>query len=1228
MYRKPICSLAAVIALCLLSGNAWGQEARANIEGRVTDPQGAAVPGAQVSVFSEDTNVRQETVTNEQGSWTVRFLNPGSYRILVSAAGFKASERKGIVLQTADMKQVDLVLEVGAHTEKVTVTAEVSLIDTTAATSGTVIETGVVTEMPVMSRIPFQLATMSPGVLATDQNNNVAMMWSKNAASGIRVNGGRDDRSNEFLLDGMPNQNRDKVAFIPPADAVAEFRIMSNAYDAQYGRQAGGTLNVSVKAGTNQYHGNVYEFNRNDAYSANTFQANRSGLPKSMTRYNLWGGTFGGPVWLPKLYQGRDKTFFFVSYEGIRNQDPRAGTRSVPTAEERGGDFTNSWTTQTIGGVRTVVPITIYDPATVDSRRTIVQNGKEAQNPLYGYRQPFAGNRIPASRLSPIATNVLKFVPLPNTANQPNNSTANNFTPNSTRQNKMATFMTRADHNWNNSHKTFASVRWSHMDEFTGDDFHNVTTGNRRTRINRGVGIDHVYTLGPAKILNLRFNITRYVEPNYDNGADFNPVDLGFSQSYVSQMQKLSFPRITGLFGDIGGSYSDYTNTTYYNWNANLTHVVGNMTLHYGGEYRVLQDATGDWGNQSGQFDFNSNWTRERYDTSSTGKGSTTASFLLGLPNGGSFPRNANRIDSQRYAGLYFQNDWRVTSRLTVNVGLRWDYQRPAIERFGRTVSDFDPTVVNPISDSAQASYSAIMTRVLADPVRYPFGAQLAQLVPVSSFKVMGVQKYAGVDGEPVTAANSVWSQWQPRVGAAFRLDNKTVIRAGFGKFYMSTGSTQGQNGFSRSTSFVSSIDSGITPYDTLATPFRNGIMEPTGNTLGGMTNLGNGVNWLSRDGHLPYSWEYSLHLQREFKSWLFEAGYTHNKTYDIFQDRQQNDIGLDNWLSLRTPRFDANGKPLARPYLTDEQIPNPFYKLPGVTGSRGNSTLISVYDLMRPIKIIGGQNRNGNPAGKNQYDSLQAKVERRFRGGFSMLFAYTFSKLFEDTSFWGNEIAGVIEHKLGGEDRPHKVSIAPVLLLPVGRGKKVGGGMPKILDAFVGGWQVSGQYLIQSGTPVVFGTNSFFDGQDFGIARTERTLGKWFDTSHFVKFPNSGDDISKWPAWTGIHNMPGANFVPKSSSDPKNAVYANFGNYLRRYPTRWANVRESRVNELNFGLFKNFKFGERVKAQLRAEFFNVFNHARFDGPNTDPGSSSFGIVSPSQVNQPRVGQMALKLSF
>lgn len=284
-------------------------------------------------------------------------------------------------------------------------------------------------------------------------------------------------------------------------------------------------------------------------------------------------------------------------------------------------------------------------------------------------------------------------------------------------------------------------------------------------------------------------------------------------------------------------------------------------------------------------------------------------------------PRNANRFSAQRYYGFFLQDDWRAAKRLTINLGLRWDYQRPFIERFNRQTSVFDPTILNPISDAAQAAYAQILNQVLADPVRYPFGPQLAQLVPASAFKIYGVQRFAGIDGQPRTVTGGDFHEWQPRVGFAYQINQRTVVRGGFGRFTASSAVKGGQNGFSATTPIVSSADSGLTPYDTLSNPFRNGIQEPTGSALGPFTNLGLGVSWVNQNPKIPFSWEASLHIQREHKGWLFEAGYTHNKTANIASNLQQNDIGFDNWKTFRTPRFDATGKPLARPYLTDEQI-------------------------------------------------------------------------------------------------------------------------------------------------------------------------------------------------------------------------------------------------------------------------------------------------------------------
>lgn len=1214
MHRRATsCLFIALIFFTVGLGSAWGQESRAALGGRVTDAQGAVIPEATVVVTSDETGVKQQTKTNDQGNWVVQFLIPGHYSFSVSLQGFKTAERKGLTLQAADNKQIDTTLEVGDIQEIVEVRAETPLIDTTSATSGTVVTQEQITEIPSMSRVTTLFATLSPGVVAQDQNQNVAHLWSYNAASQFTVNGGRNvEYSNTFELDGMPNIRSDgKVGFVPPPDAIQEFRVQMNAYDASLGRQAGSTVQMVIKSGASAYHGSLYEFNQNNLLNANLFHTNLSGGEVPPIHFNEYGGTFSGPVRLPWLYNGKEKTFFFVSFDGTRNSDPRFSIVSLPTELERKGDFSQSFTTQLVGGNRVKYPINIYDPLTVDSK---------------GVRKQFAGNVIPATRLNPIAQKILEFVPLPNAASEPTSNATNNFVPNSTRDNKMALLAIRVDHTWNNSHKTFGSFRWYHEDELTGNIFHNASTGQYQTRIPTQLGLDHVWAMSPTKVLNVRWNVSRFVDDNRDNGAGFDPTVLGFSKSYVAQMEKPSFPRITGLFGDIGtSSAGNFTGTSYYTWSSNVTQMVGNMSLKYGGDFWVLQRASRNIGNQ-GSFAFdNSNWTRPQATVGGgTGNGSNFASFLLGLPNGGSFPRNANGFYSQRFYSFYVQNDWRVTRNLTLNMGLRWDYETPVTERFNRLTSNYDLTALNPISESAQAAYAQILTK-------NPNNAnvqQLAAMVPASAFKVYGVQLFAGVGGQKRGTFNSDFTQLQPRIGFAYRLRPRTVIRGGVGKFVMASYSVGWQNGFSRSTSFIATQDNYFTPFDTLSNPFQGGILAPTGSSLGGLTNLGQGVNMYNQDAERMHSWEWSLHLQQEFKGWLFELGYTHNKTYGIPQGRNQNLPTLALWRQLRSPRFDANGRPLDK-LMWDELVPNPFYQLPGVTGSIASSQNVAISQFVRPIKILGDITRDLNPLGENQYDAMLVKIERRFKGGFSVINSLTWSKLFEDTSLIGPEITGpTIEHKLGGEDRPFRLSIAPIWHFPIGRGEKVWTTMPKVLDAILGGWEVAGQYSIQSGVPVVFGTDSFYDGKNFALPKDQQTLERWFDTSHFIRFPDKNTVISSYPDWTGIKNLPGYSYQPAANDSIKNGVYQDFATYVRNYPTRWASVRASRVNELNIGIYKNFKLFERIKIQYRFEAFNAFNHPRFSGPNANPTSSSFGMVTKTQQNNARQIQMALKLNF
>jgi hypothetical protein len=1216
-------SLAA--ALAAAANWVWAQEVRATIGGKVTDPQGALVPNAQVIVMSDDSGVTRQTSTNAQGNWLMEFLLPGRYHFTISASGFKTESREGIKLQTADNKQFDVRLQVGESSQEVQVTGEAPLIDTTSATSGTVITHEEIMELPSASHVVTLLATLSPGVVAQDQNNNVVHLWSYNGASQFTADGGRNNVfSNNFQLDGAPDvKSGGDIAFVPAMDSVEEFRVSTNAYDAAIGRQAGATVNLQTRAGGKDYHGTLYEFNQNSILNANLFQTNLIGGAVAPVHFNEFGGTFGGPVWIPKVYKGTAKTFFFVSYDKTLNSNPLGdSTRSVPDAAERAGDFSQSFTTQNVNGQLQRFPIMIYDPASV--------------NPATGNRTPFPNNVIPQNRLSPIAQNILKYVPLPNTTAAPTGNDDQNYVPPAVRNDTFPEISIRGDQNWSNSQRTFATVRYHHLTELTNDDFGpaDIASGTYNVRINKSASLDHVWTLSPTKILNLRTSVTRYEEPNHDAGAGFDPSKLGFGSNFTSLQSIPSFPYINGIAGNFGTNQaSNLTDTTYYTWAASFTQVHGNHTFGYGAEYWVLQQGNRNVGNQ-GEFDFNnSNWTRQNNLVSGgTGVGSQLASFLLGLPNGGNMPNNAQAFYSQHYAGFYFKDDWRVSPKLTINLGMRWDFEREPVERFNRLTDRYDPTAVNPITPAAQAAYAAILANP-ATVAANPGLAYLQQYLPASQFQVLGSVLFAGVNGTPRTSINNDLREWQPRAGFAYQIGPHTVIRGGFGRFTQADYITGGQNGFSRTTSLIATNDNYITPYGTLANPFPTGLLTPTGSSLGALTNPGTSPNWDNPNLGRPYSWEYSLHVQQEWKGWLFEVGYSHNKTYNLAVQWYENEESFALWKQLQTPTFDANGKPPAQlPW--NLQVPNPFYGLAPLAGTPiGTNKTIAVSQMLSPNAMYSSSGiSENNPSGKNQYDAGLGKIERRFKNGFSIIASFTWSKLFEDTSFVGPQIAGYhIEHKLGGEDRPFHFNVAPIWDIPVGRKQRYGANMSRWADAIVGGWELSGNFNIQSGVPVVFSNAAFFSGKDFALPHSKQSLNEWFDTTQFLPFPNANTPLStiqSYPAWTGIQNMPGYNYVPQPGDTIKNGVYQDFANFVQTYPTRWNDVRASRVNEVNIGLYKSFMFTERVKFQLRFDAFNAFNHPRFAAPDTNPSDSTFGRVTPSQQNQARSIELGARLSF
>ncbi|MFB3826770.1 MAG: TonB-dependent receptor domain-containing protein [Bryobacteraceae bacterium] len=1148
-----------IAVLLLLAATLGAQDFRASISGRVTDPSGAVVAGAQVTVANTSTRVSSQTQTNDQGVYSIPYLIPGPYEVRVEARGFKTAVRQGVTLQVSDRLTLDIALEVGGATERVEVREQAPLIDTTAAVGGTVISNTTVTRTPSITRIPYLLAGLSPGVIVRDMDGTLPNPAANGTSSGLRVNGGVGDASNEFLIDGSPNETTTRVAYIPSADAIQEFKVVANAYDAQYGRQGGATINVTTRAGTNEYHGGVYHFHRNSSMGVNTFQSNLTGRAKDLWHFNMWGGQLGGPINIPKVYKGRDRTFFFFNYEGMLDTEPRFSIRSVPTADQRNGDFSTS--TAISGGRR--VPLTIYDPLTTD--------------PATGARQAFPGNRIPASRINPISQKVYSFVAQPNLAEDPALATGvNNFVPNTPAVDTIDSAVTRLDHQFSPRHKVFATLRWNHWEESIGNVFKNPATGSLATRVNRGAGLDDVFVFNPSTVLNVRYGLTRWESPSVSDGFGFDPALLGFSPAVVSMLPVKAFPSFS-IAGGLGGTPSSYTITNNHSLTGAVTHVKGGHTLNIGAQFMVLQTASFSSGAGAGSYSFSTGFTQRDYQRSDGISGSADASFLLGFPSSGSVSVNASGMYSQRYTAFYAQDDWRVSPKLTLSLGLRWDFESPFRERFNRANRGFDTVTPSPVEAAVLANYAK---------------SPIPEL-PAGAFRVRGGQLFAGAGGQPSRIFATDYRAWQPRVGMAYRLTPKTAIRSGFGIFTMRTTGTGGQNGFSIDTPYVSSNDGGRTPAGSLNSPFPAGLLAAAGASRGLETSLGQAPRWDEANRRLPFSVQWSFHVQRELSGGLLlEAGYAYNKSKRLGMSVPANQVPLASWLELGKARYDASGRLLAQPFRLEDRVASPFYGLPQFAGTGlGTGSTIAISSLLLPYPQFSGFSRGGVDSGRSTYNSFQFKIEKRFSETLSLLASYTLSKQFDDSSYL-NSIAYQVEHALNAEDRPHHFSLAGSYVIPVGRGRRLLTDANRFVNAVIGGWEMAGNYNLQSGKPVSFGTNLTWNGQDATIARTSRTLDKWFKTANF-----------------GII--------------PKEQTYT-----LRTTPTTFAHIRGSRVNNLDFAILKNFRPIERLNAQFRLESFNALNHPRFGAPNTNPAGSSFGTVSKSQLNQPRILQVALKLNF
>jgi hypothetical protein len=1204
------------IWLLLLACGIWAQEFRATVNGRVTDPTGAAVANATVLVRNIQSNEAATVTTNSEGAYNVPFLKPGTYTFTVEAAGFKKFIRDKQELQVSQTATIDITLEIGAASETITITADAVLLEESKADRGNVIENRRIVELPLNARNPFMLATLTPGITYNGPaiyqrpfDNGAIADWS--------INGGLN-RSNEFLLDGAPNnsvQGGNNIAYVPPVDAVGEFKIMTNSYDAQYGRSAGGVVNVSIKSGGNDFHGSLYEFYRRNWLDSNYLFSNFRNLPAGRFRkadgtlekaehfLDQYGGVISGPVRIPKLYNGRDKTFFLFNYEGYREGTPNPQVITVPTDAFRNGDFSQY---KTSAGQL----IKIYDPAT----------GRNVNG--VWTRDPFPNNIIPQNRLNPIAQKLLALYPKANTVPVSGDPWRNNFAdiPNIAND-KFKNWIFKVDQNLGEKDKVFfrygynnrAEIRWTN----------GITEGPAQdgqlplNRVNYTGVADWVRTISSTTVFNVRVSANRYIEEaRFQDGLGYDATQLGFPAALVSQLPTQMFPRFEfSDFIQLGRGNFSREVTNVYSVQPNLSMVKGAHTMRFGGDIRYQQYARQAAGNAGLRLTFARTFTQETFNRADVLSGSSIADLLLGAPSGGNIDNNVFPIYMAKYYAPWFQDDWKVSRRLTLNFGVRWDFNNPGIERYDRINYGFNTTTVNPAN------------------------ARIDRTKLVNGTQILGGLGFAA-DGQ--AAVNKDNNNFQPRIGFAYKLTDKTVLRGGYGRYYVNPVGAPGYptNGFSVQTPFVASGDSNRTPLaNSLSNPFPTGVLRPAGSSLGAETFLGLGFSYSNPDFVVPKVDNFSLGIQRQLP-WNIgaEISYVGSRTYDA--QSQFNGINEPS-LAFRDQCDVYKGGNRA---FCDALLPNPFQGVAGFSGARFTNATLSRYELSRPFPQFGAISELERNEGRLWYNSFQALVNKRMTRGLSVSGTYTFSKTIEEaiqqpgqqdsTSSYIDDVARIKNRSLAFSDRPHRFTISGVWELPFGKGRKFFGGANKFADLVVGGWQASGLYIFNSGRPWQLPGNVDIVDPNYWQVDRERIING-VELMQGVRpcvaqYQRSGSDY--------VRDAQGR-LVPQLLAYSV-AAGCTAPSFIIREPftTRTTAIRDNRVRrpayeQLDLNFSKTFRLTEKFRFQFRAEAYNLFNTAMYDerAYTTDPNNVEFGSINKNNVRQsnfPRFWQLGFKLLF
>jgi hypothetical protein len=1193
------------------------QDFRATISGHVLDSSGAAVPNTKIQAINGATGETTNAVSDNSGTYTIPLLRPGLYKVTAIAQGFKQYIKDNVQLDAAKVVGVDINLEIGAVTDTVEVTADAAILETQTASRGGIVTTQQVAEMPLNARNPFMLGAMMSGVTF-----NGAAIWQRPFDNGAiaewSINGSRNS-STEFFLDGASNNGQmgsNNIAYVPIVDAVQEFQVMQNLYNSEYGHTGGGILNVVLKSGTNQFHGTVWEYMRRTALDANTFQNNAAGAARPTHYLDQYGFQLEGPARIPGLLRkdGPVKLFFLGSFENYREGTPNPLQPSFPTTEMRTGDFS-----KLVTAAGNLIPI--YDPTTA----TYDSNGN-----ITSPRRVFPGNIIPSNRIDPIAAKVASFMPLPNRAAPAGaRYAANNvYIPDYFAKDKFYNLILKFDMNFGDKDRAFfrhASNDRTEDRMSNGLDNKPGTDGQQPfQRINDAYVADWVRTFTPTLVGNVRASYNRFIEKGYGRANEgFNLVQsFGLPQSVISSLpyqDKIYFGRWNNDgYNSLGRAQSNnFTNT--YELQGSVTKIWGKHTMKMGADIRqinFMQQNSGDILSFTGQ----AGWTRNTFQNPNTATGDGFASFLIGGVGGSSnyplFP-----WWKQHYFAAYWHDDWKVSRRLTLNLGLRYDINQPAYEKWNRMNGPFDPNVQSPVR---------------VDPA----AITALQAANVPSYIIQNLQNlkggvtFAGINGQSRTASSITKSNWGPRVGVAYQVNERIVLRTGFGLYYSNPNNDFFRTaGFSNSTNVNNSLDSGRTFIPgLLSNPFPNGINQPIGSSRGAATFVGQNPTFFNGAFVLPKVWSFSFGFQiQTTKDSALEVSYVGSRSYDLQFAADYN---------LMFPEFErqCNIYRGGNPAFCTQTVQNPFRNNPLFTGTNlFTAAAISRADLARQYPhFAGSMSRAGINESWMKYHSLQLNYNARMRGGLSLLANYTLSKQMEGSNYNDN-YTQTLQQGLYFLDRPHVLKATIIYELPFGEGKHWGAGTNKFVKHLISGWQWTNFY-----NHALAGFPSNLPGNVIQLKDPTTPGGPYNGTtdwkSHQVRLWNpcvlrQNNDGTIVPANTTIGTMCGADF----GNNWGNYAWLMTPSFSQRYtPFRSGQIRRHQAMQVDASLLKTTRIGERMRLQLGFEAFNLLNHNYFGrdqvNQTANDANGNFGSIFPSRVSTqnilPRQIQVRFKFSW